>query len=255
MSLKKATSNLKKIIDYTARFNQYTNPKNIINITMPDHILYSIFGFEDNEGETTTKSLAATIKDVGGDIMTGANIIRCASIMSLGDWGDFLGQLGMGVSGAIMAVLDPIVTAISIQLSNAVSQIASTVLNIVSALYDLWTQIGLIITALGELWDNWTTNWNLKFQWELDAKNCKDMFAAIGACFLNKFLGPYLTEFKEKAVREINNYGNDFNQMLYEEMKDINTFASYASQEAFLLQKAQLQMKGLTKENLLSNLS
>ena len=85
---------------------------------------------------------------------------------------------------------------------------------------------------------------------ELSEKNCKDMYAAIAGCLLNKYLGPYLDEFKEKALNAINKAGNAFNDMLYEELSDARTFAAYAEQEAFLLEKAKIQIKGLTKDNL-----
>jgi len=77
------------------------------------------------------------------------------------------------------------------------------------------------------------------------------MYAAIAGCLLNKFLGPYIEEFTDKVVGKINEVGNNFNNALYEGLQDVNTFSSYANQESFLLKKASLQIKGLTKENLL----
>jgi hypothetical protein len=52
---------------------------------------------------------------------------------------------------------------------------------------------------------------------------------------LNKFVGSYLDEFREKALNEINKGGNKLNDMLYDELSDARTFAAYANHEAFLL--------------------
>ena len=78
------------------------------------------------------------------------------------------------------------------------------------------------------------------------------MLSAIAACYLNKLLGPYIEQFTSDMIGRVNQIGNTLNQKLYDSFQDINMFSSYANQEAFLLQKANLQIKGLTKENLLS---
>ena len=46
----------------------------------------------------------------------------------------------------------------------------------------------------------------------------------------------------------INEGGSAFNDFLYAELSDVHTFAAYANQEAFLLEKAKIQINGLRKE-------
>jgi hypothetical protein len=105
---------------------------------------------------------------------------------------------------------------------------------------------------LVDLWKNWTDWADWKFQLNIEKEACMDMYAAIAGCLLNKYLGPYLEEFTDKVVGKINEVGNNFNDALYDSLSDVNTFTSYANQESFLLKKASIQLKGLTKENLLS---
>ena len=78
------------------------------------------------------------------------------------------------------------------------------------------------------------------------------MYAAIAGCLLNKYLGTYLEDLTSKIVGKINEVGNNFNDALYDSLSDVNTFTSYTKQESFLLKKASIQIKGLTKENLLN---
>lgn len=89
----------------------------------------------------------------------------------------------------------------------------------------------------------------------LNKNECIELYSSIAACLLNKFLGPFVDKFTEKVVGGINDVGEEFNNMLFEELQDVNTLSSYINQEAFLLEKASLQMRGLTKENLLSSIT
>ena len=239
------TESLNSIVQYTAKINTYLNPQNLLNVKLPGANLGKLFGYEDED--ISINDLIGGIESIGGDIMTGVNLIRCATIMGLNDWGGFLGQMAMGVTSVIASIADQIIEAVAIQLGNAVRQIVGVITSIVSALHNLWTSISLLLESLGDLWDSWSKDISLDIDFELHEKNCKDMFAAIAGCLLNKFLGPYLDEFKEKAIREINKGGNAFNDMLYEELSDVRTYAAYAHQEAFLLKKASMQIDGLKR--------
>lgn len=105
-----------------------------------------------------------------------------------------------------------------------------------------------IICDTVKSWFDWS---NTKIELELQQENCKDMFASIAACFLNKYLGNYLDDFAEKTVSKIKEMGNQLNEEIYEGLQDVNTFSSFAKQESFLLKKAYIQIKGLSKENIL----
>lgn len=241
-------SSLQKVISFTAKINSAINPQNLLNVTVPGSALNKIFGFEEEEGEQTIGELVSQVTNLGGDIMTGANLVRCAFIMDRSDWGDFLGQMGMGVAGVITSIVDVIFEAVAIQIGNAVQQVVGMITSIVSALHNLWTSIELLWQSLVDLWNSFDVDIISDIDFELHEKNCKDMYAAIAGCLLNKFLGPYLNDFKEKALSSINNVGNKFNDILYEELSDAHTFAAYANQEAFLLKKAQIQIDGLRKD-------
>ena len=93
-------------------------------------------------------------------------------------------------------------------------------------------------------WFNWgEANWDFM----LDKENCDDMYSAIIACLLNKFLGPFVKKIKENTVGKINKWGEELNQELYEGLSDVNVISDFANREAFLLKKASIQIGGLTK--------
>lgn len=244
------TSSLDKIISFTSKFNDSLNLQKLLNVNVPGIDFGKYFGRNHEQGTQTLGDLVGQIEEIGGDIMTGANLIRCATVMNMSDWENFLGQMSMGVTSIIASIADQIINELSLQIGNAIQQIVNTITSIADALYNVWVSIELLIDSIGDLWDNWTTDIDFDIDFELNERNCKDMYAAIAGCFLNKFVGSYLDEFREKALNEINKGGNKLNDMLYDELSDARTFAAYANHEAFLLQKAKLQIQGLTKENL-----
>jgi hypothetical protein len=137
----------------------------------------------------------------------------------------------------------------------AVQQVLNTVFNVVTAIHNLIKSGYLIWKSLENMWDACADAWNGLFddsassgkKWYdmyLQKENCADMFAAIAGCFLNKFLGPYIDEFKEKATSLINEAGKSMNDLIYDELSDINLYAAYANREAFLLEKAAIQLNG-----------
>lgn len=248
-------SSMQKVLQYTQKINAVLDPNKWLSMRLPGGV-GSIFGRETGEGETSLGEVLDELNTMAGDIMTGANLIRCAYLMSkngAAGWGDFLGALSMGVMGAVTAVADTIMDAIYVQISNAVNQIVNLVSSLLDAIFNVWAAMCQIWDALKDLWNKKGEWVDFNLDWALAEENCKDMYAAIGACLLNKFLGPYLDEFKEKATNQINKYGAQLNDLIYEEVADVRTFAAYANQEAFLLKKASLQIKGLTRENLIGN--
>lgn len=244
-------SSFQKIIEFTQKFSNTLNPDNLINIKIPGDKVSELLGFEEGEGIHSVADLKDAVTDAGALVATGANIIKCGLSMGTSEWGNFLGQMAMGVTSVIAALTDQIIEIVALQINMAINQVVGVITNIISALHNLWNSMEMIWRSLQNLWDSWIEDIEFNLQLELDEKNCKDMFAAIAGCLLNKFLGPYIDEFKEKTIDAINEVGKDFNDMLYEELSDANTFAAYANHEAFLLKKASLQINGLNRQNLL----
>lgn len=244
-------SSMQKIMSFTQKFSDSLNLNNILSVDIPGSPLTSFLGIEDDEGIQSLGDLKDAIDETGALLATGANILICGFTMGKEGYAGFLSQMAMGVTSIIASITDQIIEAISLQLQMAIDQIVNVITNIVSALHNLANSVMMIIESIKNVYKSWKDGVEFKLKLDLDKKNCKDMFAAIAGCLLNKFLGPYIDEFKEKTLNAINEYGKDFNDLLYDELSDANTFAAYANQEAFLLKKASLQINGLTKENLL----
>lgn len=245
---------MQKIISYTQKINNALNPDNWLSVKIPGKGLGKIFGREEDEGEVTVAQLMEDLNTLSGDVMTGWNLIRCLDMGKSG-YAGLVAQLGMGVMGAVAAVADEIMDAIYIQISNAVNQIFDVINSLIDVFFNLWCTIYQIVQSIVDFFKSLGDFGKLQMKAALDKENCKDMYAAIGACLLNKFLGPYLEEFKEKAVNEINKGGAKLNDLVYEELSDVRTFTAYANQELFLLKKANYQIQGLTKDNLLQDLT
>ena len=247
----KLNEGMLKLLNLTSKFNSTLNLNNFINIRVPGNKLAELMGWEDGEGINSIGDLRDAVEDTGALVATGANIVNCAFTMNNVDgWSNLLGSMAMGVTSVIVQITDEIWNAIACQINLAAQQVINTFTNIVSALHSVVISCVAIWEAIKGL-DDWVNKveWNLDL--ELAKENCADMYAAIGGCLLNKFLGPYLDEFKEKALKEINEAGREFNDILYNELSDANTFAAYSEHEAFLLKKSSLQIKGLTRQNLL----
>lgn len=247
-------SSMQKIINYTQKITKTLDPNQWLSAKIPGDGLGKLFGREDGEGEVTVAQLLEDVNTLAGDIMTGVNLIKCLD-MGWGNYGALMGQLAMGVMGAVAAVADEIMNAIYVQISNAVNQILDVFNSLLDVFFNLWSVIFQIYESIKSFFKNITDIGKLQLKSCLSEENCKDMYAAIGACLLNKFLGPYLEEFKDKAVKEINKGGAKLNELVYEELSDVRTFAAYANQELFLLKKANYQIQGLSKTNLLRDLT
>ena len=245
-------SSMQKLLNYTQKVNDVLNPNKWLSMRVPG-IKGGLFKREEGEGISTLGDLLNEINTSVGDIMTGVNIAYCAVTMGGAGYADFIGKLATGVVGAITAVADTIMDAIYIQISNAVNQIVNLISGFLDMIFNVWSSICQIYDAMCNWWDSFGDFFDFNFDNILAKQNCSDMYAAIGACLLNKFLGPYLDEFKEKATDAINKHGKKMNDIIYEELADARTFVAYANQEAFLLKKAALQINGLTRENLIGD--
>jgi phage-related protein len=103
-----------------------------------------------------------------------------------------LANIATGAAGIIADIWQQVADAVACQISMAVGQIIGMITNLVSAFQNLVASVLLLadgILSMAKSWLDWSN-----FQWELEieAQNCKDMFSAIAACYLNKMLGPYI---------------------------------------------------------------
>ena len=245
-------SSMGKVLNFTNKIVGATNPFNSgANVSVGSW--GRIMGLDDLSFSSLSDT-KRSISDIKGALSQTLTTAACLKYMvwdNPSEMLNFLDQLATGVVGAVGSVIDEIYDAISYQISNAVNQVVGSILAVVDALGSLVSSIVSLWEAIVDTVSSWADWSNLKLELELQQENCKDMFASIAACLLNKFLGSYLDEFTEKVVGKINEVGSDFNDKLYDELQDANAFASYAKQEAFLLKKASIQIKGLSKENLL----
>ena len=242
---------MSKITSFTSKLSSLT-PNNL-RANIPSNAITKALGV-DGASISSITDLKNTIVDLKSGVASAASLAYCSAIL-LSDGGKtamgFLSNLATGAMGIITDIYQQIAEAVACQVSMAVQQIVGAITSLVSALQNLVASVLLLadgILAMAKSWLDWS-----KFQWELeiDKENCKDMLSAIAACYLNKLIGPYIEQFTSKLVGKINELGNNLNEQLFDAFQDTNMLASYAQQQAFLLQKANLQIKGLTKENLL----
>ena len=245
-------SSMKKVTSFTNKLVNITRSSQL-GVDLPVNALTSTLGFEESWELGSVEGIANTIKDLQQGISTTATMAYCATTLFTIKGGlEFLDRLALGADSAIASILDQVIDAVATQISMAAQQVIGSFTSLLDALANLVQSVLLIADALTNLWDSWT-NWaEWKFKIDIDKKACMDMYAAIAGCLLNKYLGPYLEDFTSKIVGKINEVGNNFNDALYDSLSDVNTFTSYSKQESFLLKKASIQIKGLTKENLLN---
>ena len=198
-----------------------------------------------------TKMSLAEIKGAMVQTLTTASCLKYMVWDNPAEMLNLLDQLATGVIGAIGSVVDEIYDAVSYQISAAINQVSGTIISLVSSLQQLVNSIISLFDVICDTITSWFDWSKLKIELELQQENCKDMFASLIACYLNKHLGKYLDEAANKAISGINEIGNEFNNKLYDELQDVQMFSSYARQEAFLLNKASIQINGLSKENVL----
>jgi hypothetical protein len=107
-------------------------------------------------------------------------------------WGGLMMNVATGAAGVLMDVYKQIADAVAAQVGMAVSQIVGVVTNVVTAFTNMISSIILIAKAIQDMFENWTKWADWIWEVEIEAENCKDMLSAIAACYLNKFLGPYI---------------------------------------------------------------
>lgn len=245
-------SGMAKIVSFTNSIVGFSSVA-ATHANIPNNTFLRIMGISEDLPISSLSDIKETISDIKEGITQGVNIIRCAYNLASTKQGlEFLSQMALGSVGIIGAITDQVITAVSVQISMAASQIVGTISNVITAFQNLVSSVMLLTEAIKDIYDSWTSWSKIKIQLELDEDECKNMYAAIAGCLLNKFLGSYIEDFTSSLVGKINEIGNNFNDALYDGLQDANVFASYANQEAFLLKKASIQMKGLTKENLLN---
>lgn len=256
---------------------------------IPTNSVMRALGMGDSLGFGSLSEIKNSIESVVGGVVTGVNMIKCAyDLFSIDDAIAFLDNMANtfvnGVVGAAVgvvntainaatAVVDQVVGAVVGQVTAAISQVLGAIHGVLDAIQNMINSILLIADALKDLWDSWT-NWaDWKWSLDIESQSCEDMFTSIAGCLMNQFLGSKfdkllgkvtgkisgfgdkigdsITDFGDKITGKVNKLGNAVNSSIYEELSDVNAFSSYANQESFLLKKASLQIRGLTKENLL----
>lgn len=245
-------SQMQKIVNFSSKIVGALNYKSV-GINIPSNNFFKALGIQGDLSFNSLTDVMYSLQELKQGAATGYNMFVCAYTIgtSWSQFSSFLGQLMDGVVGAMSSCVDQIWDAIACQITGVITQVVNSFLNIIDAFQSLITSVVLLmdsiknfVLGLGELA-------HMKWETSLKQEQCRNFFASIAACFLNKYLGPYLDQFTNKAVEEINKVGGDINNLLYEELQDVNVFASYAKKEAFLMKKASLQINGLTPSNLL----
>ena len=245
------SSAMGKIVGFTNKIVGFTSVSST-HANIPSNTFTRIMGIEGDLSFNSLSDIKNSIGEIKEGIAQTSSLVYCGVTLATSKQGlAFLDQLVTGVAGVIGAITEQIMDAIAVQISMAAQQVIGCVTNLIDALQNLVASVMLLSEAILDMVTSWADWSDFQFQLEIEKENCKDMYAAIAGCLLNKFLGPYIEEFTDKVVGKINEVGNNFNNALYEGLQDVNTFSSYANQESFLLKKASLQIKGLTKENLL----
>ena len=242
---------MQKIISFTSNLIGAVNYKSI-GCNVPVDNFLTILGVDNALEFGSLQETKTSIQQIKGAIAQGANMVNCAwTLMTTSQGLDFLSQIATGALGAISSVIDQIWDAVAVQIHAAINQVVGTFLNLVQAFQSLITSVLLLADAIVNFFSSLSQFADMTFKLKLEQKQCADFYASIAACLLNKYLGPYLDEFTNKVISQVNDLGGQFNALLYQELQDVNTFSSYAKQEAFLLKKASLQINGLTPRNLL----
>lgn len=248
------SSSMAKITSFTSKITSLT-PNNL-HANIPSNSVTRALGIDGDLSFGSISDIKNSISELKQGVASAATLAYCTAVLlSKEDGGKtalgILENLATGAGAIIADMYQQISQAVAAQISMAAQQIIGCITNLVTALQNLVTSVLILAQSIISMVKSWL-DWS-NFQWELEieAENCKDMLSAIAACYLNKLLGPYIEQFTSKVVGKINEAGNTFNQVLFQEFQDVNMFSSYANQEAFLLQKASIQIKGLSKQNLL----
>lgn len=255
---------IQDVLKVTQKISSLANGNFHTGANIPTGKLGRILGMDENISLNSVSDLRNALTQIRQGVATASTMLYCAYVMTLKgagsgtwgqnlkqQWGGFAMNLVSGAAGVMMDVYKQISEAVAAQIGMAIGQIVGVVTNLVTAFSNMISSIILLVGSIQELIKNWTSFADWIWEVEIEAENCKDMLSAIAACYLNKLLGPYIEQFTSKIVGKINEAGNNLNEMLFQEFQDVNMLSSYVNQQAFLLEKASLQIKGLTKQNLL----
>lgn len=233
--------------DVVESTNKFVNSINSFHCNIPTGRVGKILGLDDFQIRGLS-DISSAVGEVGSAVAQSINMIDCAT--SLSTWTGMLGALAYGVSDAALGMLQTIQEAISAQLRAAVQQVVGTLINFVTSIMNLIANICLLFKAIMDLssWFDLSLE-NLKLA--LNREECVNMMSSIAACILNKYLGEFLDELESDILDSINDVGNSINNKISDAMEDTNLMASYINREAFLIKKAQMQVAGLSPENVL----
>lgn len=238
---------MQKIVNFTSKIVGAVNSKSI-GCNIPTNSFMQALGIEDDLSFGSMSDIVTSIGEIKDAAATVGTMVKCSAVV-FSDWNEFSGlmsQLIDGALGAIGSVVDEIWDAVACQIMGLANQVIGAFLSIVQAFQQLITSVLLLADAIKNFCLGLTDLANFKFELGIKQSQCRNFFASIAACLLDKFLGPYLDEFSEKVTDAINKGGNELNEALYQELQDVRVFSSYAEQQSFLMKKASMQINGLT---------
>lgn len=227
--------------------NKTSNFMNSFKVSIPTGKVGEFLGVDDIE-INGIGDIGNAVQEAGGAVSLGFNLLNCGLMGST--WAGMLESILFNLSTAVLDIAETIMSAIAAQLRAAFNQILST-------LFSLVTSIMSLIKTIFALWDaikglaSWLDVSLGKFVNILNREQCVDLYSSIAACLLNKFLGPLLDEFESDALNAVNKVGNKFNDFISEQMEDVDVLTSYIDRENFFIQKAKIQIEGLSPENVL----
>ena len=237
-------STMNEVVETT---NKFVNSIDAFHCNVPTGRIGKILGVDDIQIRGLS-DISSAVGEIGGAVAQSINMIDCAT--SLSTWNGLLGALAYGLSDVALGMLQTIQEAIAVQLRAAVQQVVGTLINFFTSIMNLISNICLLFRAIMDLssWFDLSLD-NLKLS--INREECVSMMASIAACILNKYLGEFLDEVESDVLDAINDVGNVINNKITDALEDTNLMASYINREAFLIKKAQMQIAGLTPENVL----
>lgn len=222
---------------------------NSFHVSIPTGKVGEILGVDDIE-INGINDVGNAVQEVGGAISLGFNLVNCGLMGST--WAGMLEHITFSLSTAVLDIAETITQAIAAQLRAAFNQILGSLLRLVTAIMSLIQTILLLWDAIKGL-ASWFDISTKKFINVLNREQCVDFYSSIAACMLNKFLGPLLDKFEADALKVVNDAGNEFNNFISEQMEDLDVVSNYIERETFLIEKAKIQIEGLSPENVLKH--
>lgn len=149
----------------------------------------------------------------------------------------------LGIAGDIANRLAGLIRG---QITQALGQITGAVSNLVGSIFSFLNGIVGILDAITDLIKKIEDINASQFEFFIDEEECSYVFAAIAACLLNKLLGPKLTVLENKISKKIIEVGSDLNESIADVVNEPNVVSSYIQREAFFMNKAERQIRGLS---------